>query len=106
MPDDKLLQPKELAKICGFKLSTLQGYLSDSEAFPPAHVDPDNNYRRYNDDAVDRLNLLKALRKRPYALKLNEAKAVLRELDASEMLGLYNSSNEALYNYLKEKRYL
>lgn len=103
--ENSLLQPKDVAKLAGINISTLNGYLSDVEAFPPAHT-AENGYRYYASEIVSWLILFKALRKKPYRLKINEIKAAFKELEVNEMVRLYETSNDALYQYLKSTNYL
>jgi len=100
------LQPKDLAEICGIKKSTLNGYLKDQDAFPPARIDPGNGYRYYSQSTVPALNLLKAMRKRPFRLKEYEIKPILTNEDSAHLYDLYLQSNEALYGFLRNKGYL
>lgn len=104
--DNSLLQPKDLAKICGIKKSTLNGYLSDTEIFPPAKVDENNNYRYYQHNTVSELNLFKALRKRPFRLKIKEIKAIFKKLNVQKMVEYHNLSKDSLYKYLKDNNCL
>ena len=98
---EKLLQPKDLAKKCGINKSTLNGYLKDKEMFPPTKIDQENGYRYYPENMVSVLNLFKALRKKPYRLREYEIKPIFLELDLNHMIALHSTSNDRLFNYLR-----
>ncbi len=94
----ELYQPNELAKITGIKPSTLNGYLRDREMFPPAKVDPDNEFRYYNNVTVVDLNLLKKLTKKPFGLKIAQVKTVIKKVGFAGRAELLDKSNTEIYS--------
>lgn len=100
--NQKYYQPKELAKICGVKLSTLNGYLRDTEMFPPAKVDKENGYRYYNDVTVKDIDLFKKLKKKPFNLKISAVKIVLTKLDIQSRNYLLEKSNAEIFSHLEQ----
>jgi DNA-binding transcriptional MerR regulator len=101
-----LLQPKDLAKECGINKSTLNGYLKDEDLFPPVQKDSESGYRYYNKETILTLKLIKVFRKRPYRLKTNEIKPILKKNDIKVLNDIYNDSNQQLYDYLRKKNLL
>lgn len=101
-----LLQPSDLAEKCGIKKSTLNSYLNDLQAFPPAKIDDDNRYRYYDEGMIPRLKLFKALRKKPFRFTLNEAKDLLKKHNVEELINYHSKSNDVLYAFLRDKGWL
>ncbi len=116
-----LYQPNRLAKTCGIKRNTLNGYLKDAELFPPASVDEDNGYRYYDESTISKLNLLRHLKKRPYRLRFTEIKPILKKEDIQVLYKLYKqskdlkeskaskeskTSKDPLFDYLRQNGYL
>lgn len=104
--EEKLLQPKDLAKICKINKSTLNGYLKDTDAFPPAKIDDNNGYRYYNYSITQKLVLFKIMKKRPFRLKESEIKNIFKKHDYKKLYELYNESSASLQRYLIENKCL
>ena len=100
---DKEYQPGELSKLTGINKSTLNRYLEDSEMLPPIRTDANNNYRYYDESTVDRLNLFKALGKKPFRLKKKEIKEIFQRDDFNEIMDQFKKSKKALRMRLIEK---
>lgn len=101
---DNLYGPTELAKLCGINTNTLKAYLRDTELFPPAKIDENNSYRYYNDSTKLKLNLLKAMQKKPFRLKYYEIKPILMKNDVNELYSFYKQSNDALRQHLIKRK--
>ena len=104
--ENELLQPRDLEKFCKINKSTLNGYLKDSNAFPPARVDEDNGYRYYHRSMIHRIIVFKAMKKRPFRLRENEIKAILKKHDFEKLYELYNESATSLQKYLMDNKCL
>jgi DNA-binding transcriptional MerR regulator len=101
--EKRLYQPKDIAKTCGIKISTLNGYLRDTEMFPPAKVDAENGFRFYDDTTIANLDLFKKLRKKPFVLKIGQVKIVMKKLGARKAEILHKSNME-IFKYLDENK--
>jgi len=98
----KLLQPNDLAKECSINKSTLNGYLKDKEMFPPIRINQENGYRYYPENMVLTLKLFRALKKKPFRLREYEIKEIFIELDLEHIVKLHSTSDDLLFNYLKD----
>lgn len=63
----------------------------------------DNGYRTFDDEAVHRVELIKALTKRPFKRDLEEIKEIFKKVPITELMTKKKDSNKKLLQFLNER---
>jgi len=82
----------ELAKKTKTKRPTLDRYVR--LGLIPHEVNPENEYREFNGEAIKRVGLIRVLRKRPFRRRLEEIKEIFEKIPILKLEEKIKQSNE------------
>lgn len=90
----------EFSRITGFSVKTLR-YYHEQSLISPVHIDPDSGYRYYDEVALHRAEVVKALRDLDFSIK--EIRDVLRDCeDDQDMVAILTQKNAEIFSKIEK----